>query len=203
MTDHIKGGIIMHRSPKTIYQELRKQAEQDGITQEALSKTHNIKDIYRAYNASEDKNTNAGTIQDAIKKSSEDPYVPGLTIDVDIAADYPLFDKYVGDLQEDITIGDSFVKGTSKWVTGYEAFPGEEDGNFIALHITVDNSVENPYITVNGKELDPSDNILVKKIRDRQKDTLTIVATGKDYQPVTKVIRFNTLTFEDAPDSNS
>ena len=63
----------MHRSPKTIYQELRKQAEQDGITQEALSKTHNIKDIYRAYNASEGKNTNAATIQDAIAKGMEEP----------------------------------------------------------------------------------------------------------------------------------
>lgn len=63
----------MHRSPKTIYQELRKQAEHDGITQEALSKTHNIKDIYRAYNASEGKNTNAATIQDAIAKGMEEP----------------------------------------------------------------------------------------------------------------------------------
>lgn len=193
----------MSRSPHTIYYELKKQAKEAGITADELAKTHNIKDIYRTYNAAEGKTSNAGTIQDAIKKSSEDPYVPGLTIDVDIAADYPLFDKYVGDLQEDITIGDSFVKGTSKWVTGYEAFPGEEDGNFIALHFTVDNSVENPSITVNGKELDPSDNILVKKIRDRQKETLTIVATGKDYQPVTKVIRLNKLTFEDAPESNS
>lgn len=193
----------MHRSPKTIYQELRKQAEQDGITQEALSKTHNIKDIYRAYNAAEGKTSNAGTIQDAIQKKDSDEYVVGFALDATIAPDYDLLGKVVSDLQKDIVIGDEFIKGTLHYIEDWEAFGDDpNDGWFLAVHVTLDEdtaALPGLSIKINGAELDPSDYIFIGHVKNQEGHiNLTVSATGKT--PVTKTYTLKYLTYEPAED---
>jgi len=193
----------MHRSPKTIYQELRKQAEQDGITQEALSKTHNIKDIYRAYNAAEGKTSNAGTIQDAIQKKDSDEYIVGFALDTTIAPDYDLLGKVVSDLQKDVVIGDEFIKGTLHYIEDWEAFGDDNnDGWFLAVHVTLDEdtaALPGLSVKINGAELDPSDYIFIGHVKNQEGHlTLTVSATGKT--PVTKTYTLKYLTYEPAED---
>lgn len=84
----------MSRSAHTIYYEKRKQMEADGYSAEVLSKTHNIKDLYRVENAEDGKTSNAGTIQDAIQKKDSDEYVVGFALDTTIATDYRGRDHY-------------------------------------------------------------------------------------------------------------
>lgn len=59
------------RSANTIYDELRKLAVKMGVTQEALSKTHNIKDLLRAMTAYIDGPSTAGNIADGVKQYTD------------------------------------------------------------------------------------------------------------------------------------
>ena len=193
----------MHRSPHTIYHELKKQAKEAGITSDELAKTHNIKDIYRAYNAAEGKTTNAGTIQDAIAKKDSDEYITGFALDTTIASDYDLLGKVVSDLQEDVVIGDEFIKGTLHYIENWEAFGDDtNDGWFIAVHVTLDEgtaALPGLSVKINGAELDPSDYIYIGHVKNKEgRFTLTVSATGK--REVSKSYTVKYLTYEPPAD---
>ena len=193
----------MHRSPHTIYHELKKQAKEAGITADELAKTHNIKDIYRAYNAAEGKTSNAGTIQDAIQKKDSDEYIVGFALDTTIAPDYDLLGKVVSDLQKDIVIGDEFIKGTLHYIEDWEAFGDDNnDGWFLAVHVTLDEdtaALPGLSVKINGAELDPSDYIFIGHVKN-QEGHINLTVSATDKTPVTKTYTLKYLTYEPAED---
>lgn len=193
----------MSRSAHTIYYEKRKQMEADGYSAEVLSKTHNIKDLYRVENAEDGKTSNAGTIQDAIQKKDSDEYIAGFALDTTIAADYDLLGKVVSDLQKDVVIGDEFIKGTLHYIEDWEAFGDDNnDGWFIAVHVTLDEdtaALPGLSVKINGAELDPSDYIFIGHVKNQEGHiNLTVGATDKT--PVTKTYTLKYLTYEPAED---
>lgn len=193
----------MSRSPHTIYYELKKQAKEAGITADELAKTHNIKDIYRTYNAAEGKTSNAGTIQDAIAKKDSDEYVVGFALDTTIASDYDLLGKVVSDLQEDVVIGDEFIKGTLHYIENWEAFGDDtNDGWFIAVHVTLDEgtaALPGLSVKINGAELDPSDYIFIGHVKN-QEGHINLTVSATDKTPVTKQYTLKYLTYEPPAD---
>lgn len=118
---------------------------------------------------------------------------------MDILPDADLLGKTVGDLQENITFDGNAIKGTLKYVTGYTGFdssdPELQSGNYIALHFTVP-SWHDAQITVtvtNPVVLD-SDGVVILRIRDKDTQTITVVASAEGYSSVTKVYTLDQLT---------
>lgn len=193
----------MSRSAHTIYYEKRKQMEADGYSAEVLSKTHNIKDLYRVENAEDGKTSNAGTIQDAIQKKDSDEYVVGFALDTTIATDYDLLGKVVSDLQKDVVIGDEFIKGTLHYIEDWEAFGDDNnDGWFLAVHVSLDEdtaALPGLSVKINGAELDPSDYIFIGHVKN-QEGHLTLTVGATDKTSVIKTYTLKYLTYEPAED---
>lgn len=63
-----------------------------------------------------------------------------MAVDTDIAADKDLFGKIVSDLQEGVSIGNTDISGTSKYVEDYTeaGFNMDLGHNFLALHFTAE-----------------------------------------------------------------
>ena len=114
--------------------------------------------------------------------------------------------KYVGNLQEDVTISDRAIEGTLKYVTGYTGFSGdvsEQSGNYLVVHasvpdvngVTITSQVEGSQRVVT---LD-SDGILI--LRVKSEDTLTknliFTASKTGCKSVTKMWLLNGLTLEE------
>jgi len=105
-----------------------------------------------------------------------------LLVDVDIAADENLFNKFVADLQSNIVVGDGKITGELKYVTGYTGFSGnpeEQSGNYLALHNTT-NTGEPIIVEIIGGfsgpvQLDP-DGLIVLKIANN--DQVVKVTSG-------------------------
>ena len=97
-----------------------------------------------------------------------------LTTDVEIAVDEDLFGKVVADLQENIEITDSEIKGTLKYVTGYTGFSSDESmqsGNYLVIHNETNND-EPIFVELVGgvsgpRQLD-SDGIIILRIANKQ-----------------------------------
>lgn len=193
----------MSRSAHTIYYEKRKQMEADGYSAEVLSKTHNIKDLYRVENAEDGKTSNAGTIQDAMEKASSDPYITGFALDVTIDSSTDLLGKVVSDLQKDVVVGDEFIKGTLHYIEDWEAFGDDNnDGWFLAVHVSLDEdtaALPGLSVKINGAELDPSDYIFIGHVKN-QEGHLTLTVGATDKTPVTKTYTLKYLTYEPAED---
>ena len=117
----------------------------------------------------------------------------GLAIDFDIAAAEDLFGKVVSDLQEDMVVSGGAITGTSKYVTGYTGFSGnpeEQEGNYIALHVSVPNMTigqDGLTVKVNGSTLD-SDGLIVLIFKGSTRP-IKVVATKGDF---TKIREFKT-----------
>lgn len=121
----------------------------------------------------------------------------GLTVDTNIGGSVDLFGKTVSDLQSDVTIGDSAIAGTLKYVADYSsAFGGElSSGNYIAIHAEVPD-VDGVAITVkvtNPVTLD-EDGIAVLRIADKSTQTITVVASKEGCESVTKMFTLSGLT---------
>ncbi len=129
----------------------------------------------------------------------------GLSVDADIAGSVDLFGKSVSDIQTGITVGDSAITGTLKYVADYSsAFgSGEDSGNYIALHCAVPD-VSGVTITlevVNGAHgpttLD-ADGICIARIADKSTQTIKVVASKDGCESVTKTYSLTGLTLESA-----
>ena len=108
-----------------------------------------------------------------------------------------LFGKTVSDLQSDVTIGDSAITGTLKYVADYSStFGGElSSGNYIAIHAEVP-GVDGVTITVkvtNPVTLDEH-GIAVLRIADKSTQTITVVASKEGCESVTKIFTLTNLT---------
>ena len=118
---------------------------------------------------------------------------------MDILPDADLLGKTVGDLQENITFAGNAIKGTLKYVTGYTGFdssdPELQSGNYIALHFTVPNWHDAQItVTVTNPVMLDSDGVVILRIRDKDTQTITVVASAEGYSSVTKVYTLDQLT---------
>lgn len=123
----------------------------------------------------------------------------GLTIDTNIASDEDLFGLTVSDLQSNVVIGKNAITGTLHYIDDYStAFSGDEaEGNYLAIHASVPD-VDDATISVkitNPVTLDP-DGIFVGRIRDKDSQTITVVASKEGYESVTKVYDLSGLICE-------
>jgi len=99
---------------------------------------------------------------------------PSVTLsgDADIPAETDLFGKVVSDLQENVSVAEDGITGTSKYVTGYTGFSGDpelQSGNYLALHFEDDaaNAIYVKLIGGSGNEVQlDSDGIIVLRITD-------------------------------------
>ena len=98
---------------------------------------------------------NGQTIADVISEKEidiKDNPLAALAMDFDIPDSIDLLGKVASDLQEDMTVDvTGKVTGTSKYVTGYTGFsgdPAEQEGNYVAFHISVGELVIGTNVTV-------------------------------------------------------
>lgn len=126
----------------------------------------------------------------------------GLSVDADIDAGTDLLGKVVSDLQEDVVIGEDSIAGTLKYVASYPGFSSDPElssGNYLVIHAEVPD-VEG--VTVSVKVTNPvtldEDGIAVLRIRDKDSQTVTVVASKEGYPSVTKVYDLGSLTCNQA-----
>ena len=127
-------------------------------------------------------------------------------VNTDIAADFDLFGKVIGDLQSDIVIGDSGITGTLKYVTGYTGFSSDvsmQSGNFLAIKCETPNlSTETITVeVVNGTSgavtLD-DDGVIVLRIADKDTQSVRVTATRSGLTTWTKTYSLTGLTVQNA-----
>jgi len=159
-----------------------------------------LKNLLIAYGGSTEGTTLADYINNlAVAK---DPLL-GLKVDTDIAADEDLLGKVIGDLQENVVVGEDKITGRLKYVTDYTGFSGDptqQEGYFIALHAEVPD-VENVTIKVKNEmqvTLDP-DGIYVGLLGDLADQTIEVEASKDGYETVTKKFKLYTLSLDPKP----
>ena len=128
----------------------------------------------------------------------------GLTADVDFGDVTQFWGKTPADLQSDIEIDGTNISGILNYIDDYSsAFSGDEaSGNYIALHFSVPD-VDDVTLTAtitNPVTLDP-DGILVGRIRDKDSQTITVVASKEGYESVTQVYDLSGLICDDGDDT--
>lgn len=129
-----------------------------------------------------------------------------MSIDADISTSEDLFGKTVEDLQEGLTVSNTGISGTSKYVSDYTGFSGDvsmQSGNYIVIHCAVPD-VNDATITVevvNGvsgaRTLDP-DGLIVLRIADKDTQSIRVVASKTGCELVTKNLSLSGLTLETA-----
>lgn len=139
------------------------------------------------------------TIADVINEKEidiKDNPLAALAMDFDIPDSIDLLGKVASDLQEDMTVDVAGkVTGTSKYVTGYTGFsgdPAEQEGNYVAFHISVGELVigTNVTVKVNNVTMDP-DGLHVMIFRDSSKNPKAIVEASADgHKTIKKVFDF-------------
>ena len=100
-----------------------------------------------------------------------------------------LFGKKIGDLQENIAIGEDAITGTLNYIADYSGFsgdPSETSGNYLVLHATSDDGATISVTVTNPVTLE-DDGIVVLRIRDKDSQTVTVVASKDGYATTTKV----------------
>lgn len=110
-----------------------------------------------------------------------------LSVGTDIAADFDLLGKVVGDLQEDVTVGAGNIKGTLHYVTGYTGFSSktaERKGNYLALKCTAEEGATITVELINGTVGHPvtldADGVIILRIADKDTQSVQVVATKGD-----------------------
>lgn len=95
------------------------------------------------------------------------------------------------DLQSNVTIGNTAIRGELKHVTGYTGFsgnPAEQSGNYLALHFECEAAESIVVELVGGKTgpvtLDPDGLHIMKIAKNTQQVRVTANADG--YESVTK-----------------
>ena len=142
---------------------------------------------------------NGQTIADVISEKEidiKDNPLAALAMDFDISDSIDLLGKVASDLQENMIVdATGKVTGTSKYVTGYTGFsgdPAEQEGNYVAFHISVGELVigTNVTVKVNNVTLDP-DGLFVMIFRDGSKNPKAIVEASADgHKTIKKVFDF-------------
>lgn len=127
-------------------------------------------------------------------------------VNTDIAADFDLFGKVIGDLQSDIVIGESGITGTLKYVTGYTGFSSDtelQSGNFLAIKCETPN-LTSETITVevvngySGPVTLDSDGVIVLRIADKDTQSVKVTATRSGLTTWEKTYSLTGLTVQTA-----
>lgn len=134
----------------------------------------------------------------------KDNPLAALAMDFDISDSIDLLGKVASDLQEDMIVdATGKVTGTSKYVTGYTGFsgdPAEQEGNYVAFHISVGDLVigTNVTVKVNGVTMDP-DGLHVLIFREGSTHPKAIVeASANGHKTISKVFDFTYVVKEPA-----
>lgn len=151
--------------------------------------------------------SNGETISEVIEEKEiiiNDNPLAALAMDFDISDSVDLFGKVASDLQSNMAVNSiGKVTGTSKYVTGYTGFSGnpeEQQGNYVAFHISVGNMVIGTDVTVeaNGVTMDP-DGLYVMIIREGTTHPKAIVkASANGHKTISKVFDFTDVVKEPA-----
>lgn len=121
--------------------------------------------------------------------------------------DADLFGKSASDLQSSLSINNTTLNGTSKYIADYSsAFgPDMDHGNYVALHAEVPDTTGVTISTTNriGNEVIRTvdldvDGILVLYVANKDAQTITFTAKKEGYESVSKTIRLTGLTLETA-----
>ena len=123
-----------------------------------------------------------------------------LSVDANVSDSVDLFGKVASDLQTGITITGDDITGTLKYISDYSsAFgPGEDDGNYICLHFAANLSGATITATIANPVTLDEDGILVGRIRDKDSQTITVVASKPGYASATRVFDLSGLTCLDS-----
>ena len=127
-----------------------------------------------------------------------------LTVNTDIAADFDLLGKVVGDLQSGVTLGKNAIRGELKYVTGYTGFDGShpelQKGNFIALKAECDDA-DSIVVELVGGSSGPQtldeDGVFIFRIKDNTQ-SVKVTAKKSGYEDVTKVYSLTGLKLDKA-----
>ena len=120
-----------------------------------------------------------------------------LTTDLQIAADEDLFGKVISDLQENVEITDSEIKGTLKHITDYTGFSSkveEQSGNYLAIHNET-NGDEPIFVEIIGgtsgpRQLD-SDGIIVLRIANKEQRVRVVSGSAVKEYSLANIILVN------------
>ena len=129
-----------------------------------------------------------------------------LAADADIDDSVDLFGKVASDLQDDIIIVDDEIAGTLKYIDDYSSAygPGMDSGNYLVLHLstgTVSGATIKAKLfggTTGWVTVDPSDNLLITRVTDKNSQTLVVVASKDGYLQTVKRYSLEGLTLEAA-----
>ena len=125
-----------------------------------------------------------------------------LAADADISDSVDLFGKVASDLQDDIVIDRNDIMGTLKYIDDYSSAygPGMDSGNYMVLHFST-GSVSGATIkaklfggTTGWVTVDPTDNLLITRVTDKNSQTLVVVASKEGYDQA--VLRFSLKELE-------
>ncbi len=124
-----------------------------------------------------------------------------MSVDSDISASEDLFGKTVDELQENVIVTPSQIKGSLKYVTGYTGFsskPEEQSGHYLTIHASCEDADEITVELVGGYKgpvrLD-DDGLIVLRITNPKTQSVRIVAT-KGGQKNVKVLTLKNLELE-------
>ena len=147
------------------------------------------------------------TISEVIEEKEiiiNDNPLTALAMDFDISDSVDLLGKVASDLQSNMAVNSvGEVTGTSKYVTDYTGFssnPEEQQGNYVAFHISVGDMVigTNVTVKVNGVTLDP-DGIFVMIFREGTTHPKAIAEASADgHKTISKVFDFTHVVKEPA-----
>lgn len=91
-----------------------------------------------------------------------------------------LFGKTVDELQTNVSVGNTGITGTLKYITDYTGFSGDPSlqvGNFLALHCEVPGVADATItVTVTNPSVLDADGDIVLRIADKDSQTVTVVA---------------------------
>ena len=108
-----------------------------------------------------------------------------------------LFGKVASDLQSGIEIDGEAITGTLKYIDDYSSAygPGMDSGNYLLLHFST-GAVSGATIkaklfggTTGWVTVDPTDNLLITRVTDKNSQTLVVVANKEGYDQT--VLRFS------------
>jgi hypothetical protein len=126
-------------------------------------------------------------------------------VNTDIAADFDLFGKTIGDLQTGVVFGENAITGTLKYVTGYTGFdesnPENQQGNYIAFKSETPNlSTETITVEVvngySGPVTLDSDGVVVLRIADKDTQSIKVTATRAGLKTWEKTYDISGLTVQ-------
>ena len=129
-----------------------------------------------------------------------------LAADADVSDSVDLFGKVASDLQDDIIIVDDEIAGTLKYIDDYSSAygPGMDSGNYLVLHLST-GDVSGATIkaklfggTTGWVTVDPSDNLLITRVTDKNSQTLVVVAMKDGYLQASRHYSLEGLTLEPA-----